>query len=157
MIVDAIRDIQRRKTGLPHVNCRLTEIEHSAVCINEGSLLSVAVTFADYLSPIVYRSSIAGLGKSAERAEILHRSPLINKGARVPIGGFAVAHDDPATIDPKRLAIPATQRPKIRQMVGRKEKPVRRAAVCVISSDDHAFGVNPIRGLKRVRVLCRDA
>jgi hypothetical protein len=157
VIIDAVRNVQRRKTGLPHVNGRLGEIEHATVYINEGSLLGVAVAFADYLSPIVDRSSIAGLGKSAEGAEILHRSSIENEGARAPIASLAVAHDNPMTIDPKRLAIPAAQRPKIRQMVGRKEKPVRRAAVGVISSDDHALGVNPIRGLKCVRALCRDA
>jgi hypothetical protein len=107
LIVDPIRDIQRRKPGLPQVNCRLSEIKHLAVRINEGSFLSVAIAFSDNLSPIAYRSSSSGLGKSVERAEILHRGSVKKKGARASIVGLAIADNNPATIYGKRLAVPA--------------------------------------------------
>jgi hypothetical protein len=42
-------------------------------------------------------------------------------------------------------------------MVARKEKPVCRAAVCVIPPDDHPLGINPIPGLERLRALYGDA
>jgi hypothetical protein len=156
LIVDAIRNVQRRKTGLPHINGGLREVEHLAVCVNEGSLLRVTVTISDNLSAIVYRSSITGLGKSAECAKILHRTAIEKKGARGPIAGLAVAYDNPGLINRKRLAVSTTQRPEICQMACREQKRVRRAVIRVVAPDDLAAGANPIRSLERIRVLYRD-
>jgi hypothetical protein len=54
LVIDAVRDIQRGKTGLPHIHCSQREVGHPAVTVNKSALLALRITFADNLSGVVH-------------------------------------------------------------------------------------------------------
>jgi hypothetical protein len=82
LTVDTICDVQSREPGFPEIDRQLRQIEHFAIGVDEGSLLTVAVTLTHDLTAIIHRSGKAGLLKTVQRTQISYVTTVENKSMR---------------------------------------------------------------------------